>query len=74
MAVAFFVASFITRRPGFDPRSVRLSFMVATVAMGVVFHRIIWFFSVNIISQIPDTHVHVAVTRSTVQADEAMKP
>jgi hypothetical protein len=54
----------ITRRPGFDPRSVHLSFVVATVAVGVVFLLILRFSSVNIIT-VPNTQLHVALTSST---------
>jgi len=54
-----FVASLITRRPVFDPRWVHPGFVVATVAMGVVFHRILRFPSVNIIAPVPVTHLHI---------------
>jgi hypothetical protein len=43
------VAGFPPRRPGFDPGSVQVGFVVDKVALGKVFSRVLRFSSVNFI-------------------------
>jgi hypothetical protein len=39
----------LPQRPGFDPGSVHVGFMVDKVALGQVFPRVLWFSPVNFI-------------------------
>ena len=46
------VASLSSRRPGFDPGSVHVEFVVDKVAVGQVFPRVLWFSAVIFISPV----------------------
>jgi hypothetical protein len=56
------------RRPGFNPRSVRVRFVVDEVALGQVFFLVLRFSPVSIIPPVLHSllHIQVAVTRGTV--------
>jgi hypothetical protein len=62
------IASLSPQVPGFDPRLVRLRFMVGLVTLGQVILRLLRFFPVSVIPHIIHTHIHlhVALTRRTI--------
>jgi hypothetical protein len=67
------VAGFSPRRPGFDLGPVHVMFVVAKLAMGQGFLRVLRCYPVSIIPPMLRTHFHLqaALTRKT---DEAWEP
>jgi len=64
-----FVAGLSPRRPGFDPRPIRLSFVVEKVSLRPVLLLVLRFFPFDIIPPVLHTHLqlHVAFNRTKMR-------
>jgi hypothetical protein len=56
------VAWLSPRRPGLNPRPVRVGFVVGKVALGQAFLRVLWFSSVSTIPPVLHIHLHLPPT------------
>jgi hypothetical protein len=68
------VAGLSPRRPGFDPRSVHMGFVVDKVALGLVFLPVLQFSPVSIIPPMLHTHLHLHIALIRRRNGEVCEP